>query len=318
MKIRVVTPAAAESKSGNRVTALRWAGIFRELGHGVSVDTHHDGQACDALVALHAQRSFESVCRFREAHPRAPLVVALTGTDVYGNMYDHEESRQSVEWADRLIVLQPLALDRLQPDHRAKARVIYQSLARPRNLPRPGGRFFDVCVLGHLRDVKDPLRAAAASRLVAPESKIRIRQVGSVLEPKYENLIAREKEENPRYQYLGALPRGKALRTLAASHLHCLTSIEEGGANAISEAIVVGVPSLASRNDGAVGLLGSDYSGFFESGDTEGLAALLERCERDEAFCATLRDQGAKLEPLFDPQREVHSWQEVWAELAQR
>ena len=54
----------------------------------------------------------------------------------------------------------------------------------------------------------------------------------------------------------------------------------------ISEAAVAGVPVLASRMDGNVGLLGADYPGYFPVGDTEALARLLERLEREPRFVA--------------------------------
>ena len=66
-----------------------------------------------------------------------------------------------------------------------------------------------------------------------------------------------------------------------------LSSRSEGGANVISEAIVAGVPILASRMDGNVGLLGADYPGYFPVGDTQALARLLWRIEADAPFVAT-------------------------------
>ena len=55
-----------------------------------------------------------------------------------------------------------------------------------------------------------------------------------------------------------------------------LSSLSEGGANVISEAVAAGVPVLASRIDGSVGLL-DDYPGYFPVRDTAALARLLER-----------------------------------------
>ena len=40
-------------------------------------------------------------------------------------------------------------------------------------------------------------------------------------------------------------------------------------------------PVLASRISGNVGMLGDDYDGYFELGDSDGLAALLRRCRGD-------------------------------------
>ncbi len=60
-----------------------------------------------------------------------------------------------------------------------------------------------------------------------------------------------------------------------------ISSLSEGGANVISEAVVAGVPVLASRMDGNVGLLGGGYPGYFPVGDTPALARLLERLEQE-------------------------------------
>jgi len=83
MRICLVTPAPAHSYHGNRVTAVCWADILRGQGHEVAVAQDHLDQPADLLVALHARRSAESLRRFRARHADAPVVLALTGTDLY-------------------------------------------------------------------------------------------------------------------------------------------------------------------------------------------------------------------------------------------
>jgi len=95
-----------------------------------------------------------------------------------------------------------------------------------------------------------------------------------------------------------------------------LSSLSEGGANVISEAIVVGVPILASRMDGNIGLLGADYPGYFPVGDTKALARLLQRIEGDPRFLAVLQRATARRAPLFKPKREVAAWRRLLAELS--
>ena len=86
---------------------------------------------------------------------------------------------------------------------------------------------------------------------------------------------------NARYTWLDDVPRAVVQNVLRRSHAMVLSSRSEGGANVVSEAIVAGVPILASRMDGNVGLLGADYPGYFPIGDTQALARLLWRIEAD-------------------------------------
>lgn len=316
MRILTVTPAARGSRKGNRVTALRWAGLWRSLGHRVAIAESYDGRPCDVLVALHARRSADSVERYHRDRPEAPLVLALTGTDLYRDLQDAPDARRSLDLATRLVVLQPLAVRELPEASRAKARVIYQSARRPPGEHRPDAAVFEVCVIGHLRDVKDPFRAALAARLLPASSRIRIVHVGAALD---ETMAARARAEeaaNARYRWLGRRTRGETLETLARARLLVLSSVMEGGANVISEAIACGVPVLSSRIPGSLGILGEDYPGYFPVGDTAALSALLLRAETDEAFGSELRRRCDALAPLVDPARERRSWRDLLGELA--
>jgi putative glycosyltransferase (TIGR04348 family) len=311
LRVALVTPAPPGSTSGNRVTALRWARILRDLGHRVRViERYGGGGGFDALVALHARKSAPSVERFARDHPQAPLVVALTGTDVYRDIKRSAVARRSLELAGRLVALQPLA-DRELPGHlRRKVHVIRQSARRPPVTSRRADAF-EVCVLAHLRAVKDPLRTARASRRLPASSRIRILHLGTALDSRLAGRARVETARNPRYRWLGARPRREALRLLARCRLLVLTSRVEGGANAVSEAIVCGVPVISSRIAGSVGLLGAGYPGYFPMGDTRALARLLARFESDRRFRAELGARCRRLRPLFSPLRERAAWRKL-------
>jgi putative glycosyltransferase (TIGR04348 family) len=314
-KVCLVTPAPRGSQKGNRITALRWARILRGLGRRVHVRREYQGERCDLLIALHALRSFDSVARYRAARPGGPLVVALTGTDVYGYIHTHVRARRSLELATRLVVLQPLAVAELPRGVRAKARVIYQSVPTPRVRPAPRNDRFEVCVLGHLRAVKDPFRTAMAARKLPGTSCLRVLHLGEALSEDMALRARHEEAINPRYRWLGGLPRWRALRVLARCRLLVLTSKLEGGANVISEALAASVPVISSFIAGSVGLLGEDYPGYFPVGDTGELARLLERAETDVAFYRELQGRCRRLRPLFEPARERQSWEELLREL---
>src|SRR5215468_4938930 len=129
MRIGIITPAPPRSRYGNRVTALRWARILKDLGHSVTVSQVYEGGAYDLLIALHARRSYLSIKRFHSERANSPIVVALTGTDLYCDLQKSRRAQESLEIATRLVALQPMALDELPPHIRSKARVVYQSVA---------------------------------------------------------------------------------------------------------------------------------------------------------------------------------------------
>ena len=99
-KICMVTPAPTYSRKGNRVTALRWARILRQLGHQVTVQQSYQRLKCDLMIALHARRSHESMVRFRQRYANLPLILALTGTDLYGDIHSDESAQLSLDMAD--------------------------------------------------------------------------------------------------------------------------------------------------------------------------------------------------------------------------
>jgi glycosyltransferase involved in cell wall biosynthesis len=72
---------------------------------------------------------------------------------------------------------------------------------------------------------------------------------------------------------------------------------------------------LASRVDGNVGLLGTGYPGYFPVGDTQALARLLQRLEREPRFVARLGKALARRAPLFRPAREIAAWRRLLATL---
>jgi len=260
---------------------------------------------------LHARKSAPSVFASHQDRSDRPIVVALTGTDVYCDLPDDADAQRALALASRLVVLQPLAINRLDASHHSKTQVIYQSAEPARGCAQPGADFFDICVSGHLRNEKDPFRAAAAARLLPGASRVRILHAGGALTPEFADRALREQSENPRYRWLGELRRS-AVRCLAVScRAVASTSRMEGGANVISEAIVDGIPVMASRIDGSVGLLGADYPALFTFGDTEALAELMLRFENDEAFHREQRRHCVQLRPLFAPERERAEWRQL-------
>ena len=314
MKIALITPAGARSRTGNRHTALRWADMLRSLGHSVRVSRRWDGRAADAMIALHARRSHASIAAFSDRRPGAPLVVVLTGTDLYRDIRSDEDARASLDLADRLVVLQDMGKLELAPRLRRKTRVIYQS-AENHAASQRRSRGFRVAVLGHLRDEKDPFRTALALAHLADLPDLEVVHLGEALSPDMAREARRLARADVRYRWLGSVAHRIALDWLAGSRLLVVSSRMEGGANVICEAAAAGVPVVASRIPGNVGMLGRGYPGYYRPGDERALARRIRRAALDPVYYAGLKGLTAARRPLFRPAAEREGLRKLLADL---
>lgn len=314
MKIALITPAAAGSRYGNRNTAVRWAQLLRDIGHEVTVQERWRGHSADVLIALHARRSHDSIARFAERYPARPLIVALTGTDLYRDIRQDANAQESLELATRMIVLQDMGLRELAPRLRRKTRVIYQSCDP---IPRQPliRSCFEIVISGHLRGEKDPFCGASALHLLPAASRIRITHIGGARDPALARAARRWMQREPRYIWLGELKRAHALATLARGRAMLISSLVEGGANVVSEALTARVPVIASRIPGNVGMLGRGYRGYYPVGDALALARLLDKIETKPDFLAALRGQCSERRKLISRSRERQAVKTLLAEI---
>jgi putative glycosyltransferase (TIGR04348 family) len=198
-------------------------------------------------------------------------------------------AQRSLALATRLVVLQEMGLKELSRPLRTKTRVIYQS-ARSIQRLEPLRSCFEVIVSGHLRDEKDPFRAAAALGHLPSDSRMRVTHIGAAMSADMDAQARAWMVRESRYRWLGELPHWRALRLLSRSRAMVISSRMEGGANVVSEALTLGVPVIASRVPGNVGMLGRGYPGYYPLGDERALARLLSRAARDGAYYARLDD----------------------------
>lgn len=310
----IVSPALAPANNGNWQTASRWQEMIASRQPARITSQWPDAQAAGdgLMLALHANRSAPAIAAWAQAHPAHGLAVVLTGTDLYRDRHEPGAMR-SFGLAQRLVVLQALALDELDPALAAKARVIYQSCEAhpPGQRPRHALR---AVMVGHLRDVKSPGTLMEAARLLWARADIEIHHIGDAPEAHWEDRARNTQAQCPGYRWLGGLPHAEARQAIADAHVLVHTSAMEGGAHVIMEAVRSGTPVLASAVPGNIGMLGADYAGYFPHGDAGQLAEMLLRCRQSQEdasgqspaalWLARLRAQCTLREPLFEPEAE--------------
>ncbi|MEO6597160.1 MAG: selenoneine biosynthesis selenosugar synthase SenB [Planctomycetota bacterium] len=314
LRVAIVTPAARGSRSGNRITALRWAGHLRRLGAHVRVLEAWQGQACDLLVAVHAVKTAESVHAAAAALPHLRVVVLLAGTDVYPRFAPDPAAAAALQRADALIALQPRCADVLPPELRAKVHTIVQS-ATAVPTPRPAAPF-RFCVLAHLRPVKDPLLPVQALAHVPVQVPVELVLAGRALTPELATAATVATAAEPRARWVGELRRRAAQTLLGSSHICIVPSSAEGGANVVSEAIAAGTPILATAIPGNLGLLGDDWPGSFSVGDARGLGVLMSRTATEPAFYQNMVKRTLALQPMVDPRHELREWRDLLTQLS--
>jgi putative glycosyltransferase (TIGR04348 family) len=314
-RVLIVTPAAAKANNGNWQTAWRWAGFLKGTFE-VSIDQQWRGNSQDVLLALHARRSAHDIAAWAKAKRAAScapgLAVVLTGTDLYRDIVDDAAAQQSLELANKLVVLQECGPRQLAPGYQAKTSVIFQSTPSRQTLEK-SGRHLRVVMVGHLRDEKLPQTLYAAARLLRPDEGILIDHVGDPLDAELAAQARQTAADCPHYRWLGGLNHEATRRRIQRAHLLIHASKMEGGAHVVMEAVCSGTPVLASRIDGNVGMLGEAYSGYFDVGDASQLVALLKQIRAEQKHPAaanqrklieTLAKQCEKRAPLFAPETE--------------
>ncbi len=315
MRILLITPAPPRSRAGNRATAARWAHILRTLGHKVEISVSYENQAADMMLALHAWRSADSIQRFAEKFPHRPLIVAITGTDAYRFIHSHPQpTLRSIRLAHQLVGLHDLIGNTLPVEQRHKMHVIHQS-AEPVACRHPYKRYFHVSVMGHLREEKDPMRPAMAVRNLPACSRIRVHHFGKACSPEWAQKAREEMLINTRYHWHEEIPHYKIRQVYQRTHVLVLPSRMEGGANVISEAIVAGIPVIASNIEGSIGLLGEDYAGYYPVEDEQALSEILLKIESDKKFYKQLQQACIARQVLFTAESELNGWKHLLSNL---
>ncbi len=319
MRVKIVYPSSRVASSGNFITATRWQSILKQLGHDVHVSsTFNNSQAdqTDLLIALNARKTGDVIAQFKHRFPEKQTFVAITGTDVYGESAHAQIVEQSLTLADRIIVLNPKSTDAIAAHLRPKSVVVFQSAEAFDGEKEKSVTGFQVAVIGHLREEKNPFQIVAAVKRLEPISKIQVIHLGGALDESWERQARDFSNNCDRYRWMGERSYQETRQVIASSDLVVTTSRHEGAPAVISECIVDGIPILASSIPGHCGLLGECYPGYFEVDDVKELHRKLRLAESDPAFYERLKSRVVELQSQFRADAEFDSWQKLMSAVA--
>ena len=321
-RVCIVTPALADANNGNWQTARRWASM---LGQTYRVNLvpawpHPGVDAPDVLLALHARRSAASIAAWAQRYPQRPLLVALTGTDLYRDIAHDSSAQHALTVAHQLIVLQEAGPQQLPHAHQHKCSVVFQSSTSRKPLVKTR-HHLNVVVVGHLREEKSPHTVFEVARHLKAQDGIHIKHIGDALEPALGQAAQDTAQLCPHYQWVGGLSHSQTRQAIQRAHVLLHPSQMEGGAHVVMEAITSGTPVLASHVAGNVGMLGPEYGGYFPWNDSSAATALLRQCRHSldmdlhnpHNLLTQLTAQCEQRAPLFAPVREALALQTLVA-----
>jgi putative glycosyltransferase (TIGR04348 family) len=310
--ICIISPALAAANNGNWQTAKRWQQMLSS-DYQVEIMLQWDGKPYDAMLALHARRSADSIAQWSAKFPDRLIVLALTGTDLYRDIAVDPLAQQSLKLAQRLVVLQDMGPKSLPAEFQSKCQVIFQSTPRRQSVQKTTQKLRALMV-GHLRSEKSPETYFAAARALAHRSDIVLDHIGAPLDDELGRQARQLVAEVPTYRYLGEQSHAATRARIARAHVLVHPSRMEGGAHVVMEAVMSGTPVLASRIDGNVGMLGVGYDGYFPVDDAQALAGMLERCKNEPHFLDHLNKQCVLRSPLFEPLAEKNALLRIFSQ----
>ena len=303
MKINVCTGYPLDSPRGNTTTAFRIAERLKMAGHQATAMHTDTPPAADAQISLHALKTAAASAYFAK-HQSGRLFIRLTGTDINGGITRNPElSQQTIDLADKLVVTHPACLPQITDRWLSKTVVIYPSVTMPElaTISYPTSPLF-TCV-GHLRPVKAPHLMYTAIQKIR-QTDLVAASIGNAYDTTDGQQARLNTRQDARYHWHTDCDRATALAWMKASLATINSSLSEGGANTVMEAIQLRVPVLATDIPGNRGFLGDDYDGYFETGRADQLAGLMRRCLEDPDFVERLKTQIDGQRPLFSAQRE--------------
>jgi glycosyltransferase involved in cell wall biosynthesis len=333
MRVAMVIPAELQELTGNAVDVLRWQAQARDSGF--EIVTIRQGASelptdVDLVHAIHTTKGGVDAAAL--AGDRLPLVVNVCGSDFYLD-YHQPRWKQAVEetWrrADAIVLWHDgikadmVAIDRSLS---AKLRVIGPSvrLDEMRRTTRAswgiGERDPLIVLPASIRAPKDPLYPLPVlDRLRARFPRLRFLIAGAVRDAGYQPEVHRELARYPWAEFIGAVPRAELLGLLSAADVVLNTSPEEGFANSVLEAMVVGAPLLLRDNAGnraaVLGASGDAPAALFFSTPADFEVELTRMLGDPELRTAMGRAAGAHARARFSEERERLAYRDLYRSL---
>ena len=348
MKILYLDPALSGTTSGNSSTSTRLTEHWRNLGHAVTSlsvrGEFPEGEAqlrklineSDLLVALHATHCHSILKIWHDLQKPVPLILIVSGTDLFAPVLESGEVSTEFSWAceesSRIVTL-AAGLDAYYPavrreDWRAKTRLVYQG-AEPVKWNCQQYDPQQAVVIGHLRSVKDPLLPVRALEILREkwlleqttlkDVRLTIQHFGKILDLNLKEQIEAAQVQlasGPlRWQWNGPVSETGIRQVMSSAPLLIMPSLHEGGANVVGEFLVSGLPIVASRVAGNLGILGEDWPALFDAGDPQALADLLLRWNQEPQFREQISRAAKNLADQHDLRREEQRWADLFGEL---
>ena len=331
MLIYLVSPHVGPSGRGNAVTVERLRAGLEARGVAARVLLPEDcpgaGPRPDIVHAFHAGHSGPAALSLAsELH--VPLVVTLTGTD-YNEELDEpvaaERVRRVLREARAVIGFSQGCAEHVVarlPELVSTLRVIpqapfVQGWTRPpcvRLARRPEA--FTVLHLAGIRPVKSNLSAVAPlERLRARLPGLRLVFAGPALDAGYAERLSRRIAGLSWCRYAGELPRASIPGALAEADVVLNTSVSEGMANAVLEAMWWGCPVIAHDVPGNRELVAHEVTGLLYAGEAA-LEQCVERLAREPELAVRLASAArARVDERYSPAAELDAHLELYRRL---
>ncbi len=296
--IKIYSPSRDSAVTGNYVTSKRYAYHLQNLGYRVFVyngfeeKVNVEGVRC--AFVLHAEKGSHVIKEL--AAKNVPVVLVLTGTDLYRDIISTKNSKKercfrSIQLASAIVVLHENAVSdllKVVSFPRERIFVVLQSVVdfKKRTFLFKKKNHYKILLLSNIRKEKGIIVAISGflefQKNIDARTKFTLDHIGGVLDQGYFKKITNLLEGVKSVSFLGSIEKDKLQTMLASYDLLLHSSFIEGGSLVIQEAQNAGLPIIASDISCHAALLGSAYVGLHSVGSAKDVSEKLKTFFFDE------------------------------------